>query len=194
MHAAIGELTGLVGNHLILLAMNEVNTNLIGSVHICLDCLGVLDKVKKLPPSQIPTGSTHLDVLKNILVNCSNLSFNQYYSHVEAHQDDCGEYLSLSRPSQLICSMNYLAKKALWDLQVTGPPSQQAFPLKPICIFAGSTKITTDMGDYVCFWTHCLVAQERFQKPKNYDQSRRYIKSCEMCQDFFNYGLSNRLW
>jgi hypothetical protein len=62
--------------------------------------------------------------------------------------------------------MDYLAKKALWDLQVTQPSSQQAFPLEPICIFAGSTKITTDMGDYVHFWTHRQLAWERFQNLK----------------------------
>jgi hypothetical protein len=77
--------------HLILLAINEVNTNLSGSIHIFLDCFGALDKVKYLPPLQIPTGSAHLDVLKNILVNCSSLLFNWYYSHIEAHQDDCGD-------------------------------------------------------------------------------------------------------
>jgi hypothetical protein len=122
--------------------------------------------VKILPPLQIPTGSAHLDVLKNILMNCSNLSFNRYYSHVEARQDDCGDYISLSWPLQLNCLMDYLAKKALWDLQVSQPPSQQAFPFKPICIFAGSTKITADMGDYFCFWTHHQLAWERFQNLK----------------------------
>jgi hypothetical protein len=45
--------------------------------------------------------------------------------------------------------MDYLAKKALLDLQATQPPPQQAFPLEPICIFAGNTQITADMGDYV---------------------------------------------
>jgi hypothetical protein len=74
-----GGLVGFMAIHLILLAINEVNTGLTGSVHIYLDCLGGLDKVKILPPSQIPTGSARLDVLKNILVNCSNLLFNWYY-------------------------------------------------------------------------------------------------------------------
>jgi hypothetical protein len=93
--------------HLILLAINEINTALTGSVHILLDCLGVLDKVKILPPLQIPTGSAHWDVLKYILVNCSNLLFNWYYSHIEAHQDDCGNHLSLSRPLLLDCLMDF---------------------------------------------------------------------------------------
>jgi hypothetical protein len=76
--------------HLILLAINEVNSELTGSVTIYSDYLGVgaLDKGKNLPPLRIPTRSTYSDVLKNILVNCSNLSFDQYYSHVVEHQDD----------------------------------------------------------------------------------------------------------
>ncbi len=45
-----GELVGLMAIYLILLAINEVNTNLTDSVHIFLDCLGALDKVKNLPP------------------------------------------------------------------------------------------------------------------------------------------------
>ncbi len=45
-----GELGGLMAIHLILLAINEVNANLTGSVHIYSDCLRALDKVKILPP------------------------------------------------------------------------------------------------------------------------------------------------
>ncbi len=157
-----GELVGLMAIHLILLSINKVNKNLSGFVIIYSDCLGALDKVKNLPPSHIPTRSVHSDVLKNILVNCSDISFNRYYSHVSAHQDDQQDYRFLSRPSQLNCSVDYLAKKALWDLQATQPPPQQAFPLKPICIFAGNTKITADMGNYVRFWTQRQLVRNSF--------------------------------
>jgi hypothetical protein len=91
------ELVGLMAIHLILLAVNGVNDHLSGAVHIYSDCLGALDKVKNLSPSCIPTRSSHLDILKNILVNCSNLSFDRFYSHVAAYQDDQEEYRSLSR-------------------------------------------------------------------------------------------------
>jgi hypothetical protein len=144
-----GELVSLMATHLILLAVNEVNDHLSCAVHIYSDCLGTLDKVKNLPPLRGPTRSSHLDVLKNILVNCSNLSFDRFYSHIRVHQEDQEEYRSLSCPSQLNCSMDFLAKKALWDLQAMRLPSQQAFPLEPICVFTGLTKITADMGDYV---------------------------------------------
>ena len=101
-----GELVGLMAIHLILLAANEANAGLSGSVEIFSGCLGALDKVKNLPPARIPTGSAHSDVLKNILVNCSNLPFDRYYSHVSAHQDDHQSYISLPREVQLNCSMD----------------------------------------------------------------------------------------
>ena len=157
-----GELLGLMAIHLILVAINEVNPGLDGSVHIYSDCLGALDKVKNLPPSRIPSGLAHSDVLKNILVNCSNLSFDRYYSHVKAHQDDKVAYQDLTRPAQLNVSMDSYAKQALWDLQATRPPTQQAFPLEPVCVFAGTTKITADAGQAPRFWAHRYLARERF--------------------------------
>jgi hypothetical protein len=143
--------------HLILLAANEANAGLLlsGSAEIFSDCLGALEKVKNLPPARIPTtGSAHSDVLKNILVNCSDLPFDRYYSHVSAHQDDHQSYTLLPREVQLNCSMDSLAKRALWDLRPTQLPVQQPFPLEPISIFAGSTKITADMSDYLRIWAH----------------------------------------
>jgi hypothetical protein len=74
-----GELVGLMAIHLIMLAINEINPNLAGLVHIFLDFLGALHKVKDLPPSRVPSNCAHSDVLKNILVNCSNLTFERYY-------------------------------------------------------------------------------------------------------------------
>ncbi len=142
--------------------MNEVNKDLTGHVHIYSACLGMPNMVKNLPPSRIPTRSPHSDVLKNILVNCGNLSFDRYYSHVLAHQDDHNNFTSLSRPAQLNCAMDNLAKRALWDLQATNLPAQQAFPLEPISVFAGQTKITADMDGYVCYWVHGHLAKANF--------------------------------
>ena len=62
--------------------------------------------------------------------------------------------------------MDNLAKRVLWELRATQLPVQQAFPLKPICIFAGTTKITADMGDYVSFWVHQQMARENFHSLK----------------------------
>jgi hypothetical protein len=64
-----GELVGLMAIHLILLAINKINPDLAGMVHIFLDCLAALNKVKDLPPSRVPLSYVHSDVLKNILEN-----------------------------------------------------------------------------------------------------------------------------
>jgi hypothetical protein len=83
-----GELLGLMALHLLLLSFNKTRPNLRGSVHIYSDCLGALNKVEHLPPGCIPSRCRHSDILKNILVNCSNLTFQRFFSHVKAHQDD----------------------------------------------------------------------------------------------------------
>ena len=70
-----GELLGLMAIHLILLSVNKVLPNLQGSTYIYSDCLGALNRVEHLPPHQIPSKCQHSDILKNIMVNCANLSF-----------------------------------------------------------------------------------------------------------------------
>jgi hypothetical protein len=104
--------------HLILLAINKCNPGLSGSAQIFSDCLGALNKVENLPLYRIPTRCSHSDILKNIMVHCSNLSFHHLYSHMKAHQDDNIQYGDLTRPAQLNCQMDYHGKKAIWD---TGP-------------------------------------------------------------------------
>jgi hypothetical protein len=132
-----GELMGLMAIHLIFLAVNEVTPGLKGEVHIFSDCLGALEKVKNLPPTRIPMNLAHSDILKNILVNCSRLSFDRIYSHVCAHQDNREDYGELSQPSQLNLIMDYNAKQAILGLGPSDTPCQQAFPLEPVCVYAG---------------------------------------------------------
>jgi len=96
-----GELLGLMAIHLILLGINDFHKGITGSVQIFSDCLGALEKVENLPPYRIPSRCSHGDILKNILVNCSNLTFARTFSHVKGHQDDHASYLDLDRPAQL---------------------------------------------------------------------------------------------
>jgi hypothetical protein len=49
-----GELLGLMANHLILLSINKLNCQLLGSVEIMSDCLGALKRVTFLPSHRIP--------------------------------------------------------------------------------------------------------------------------------------------
>jgi hypothetical protein len=84
-----GELFALMAIHLILLAVNKCNPDLPGSVQIFSGCLGALNKnIENLPPYCTPTKCSHSDILENIMVNCSDLSFCWLYSQVKAHQDN----------------------------------------------------------------------------------------------------------
>ncbi len=80
-----GELLGCMAIHLILCVINVALPNLRGLVLILSNCLGALNKVRDLPPYRIPTQCSHLDILKNIMANCSELTFTRHYYHVKAH-------------------------------------------------------------------------------------------------------------
>jgi hypothetical protein len=130
-----GELLGLIAIHLILCGVNVVSLNLRGSALILSDCLGALKKVEDFPPYSIPTQCSHPDILKNIMVNCSDLSFSRHYSHVKAHQDNHRAYSDLPREAQLNFQMDYLAKKAIYKAQEPQGTPTRRFPLEPICVF-----------------------------------------------------------
>jgi hypothetical protein len=119
-----GELIGLLAIHLILLSVSRVAPELTGSVHIYLDCLGALNKVKNLPPHHIPSKCRHLDVLENIMVHCSDLPFTRLFSHVLAHQDNKTKFEDLTRPTQLNCAVYFRAKRALLKLDALDLPRQ----------------------------------------------------------------------
>jgi hypothetical protein len=124
-----GELMGLMALHLLLLSFNKVKPSLQGSVHIYSDCLGALNKVEHLPPQRIPSKCRHSDVLKNIMVNCTSLSFKRFFSHVQAHQDDKYDFSNLERPSQLICICDGEVKLSIIQTDLLNLPHQRAFPL-----------------------------------------------------------------
>jgi hypothetical protein len=142
-----GELLGLMAIHLILRGVNVVSTNLRGLVLILSNCLGALNKVKDLPPYRIPTQCSHSDIIKIIMANCSNLSFSRLYSHVKAHQDNGKVYGDITRDAQLNCQMDYLAKRAIYEAQAPQEAPARQFPLKPICLFLGRSKLTSDKGE-----------------------------------------------
>ncbi len=149
-----GELIGLLAIHLLLLSISKVSPDLPGSVHIYLDCLGALNKVKNLPPNRIPSKCRHSDVLKNILVNCSGLSFTRLFLHVSAHQDNRSRFEDLSQPAQLNCVVDFGAKWALLELDALDLPWQEPFPLEAISVFAGREKMTSDTGPFLRYYAH----------------------------------------
>ena len=135
---------GLMAIHLILLAANRVQPGLTGNVTIVSDCLGALDKVSSLPKTRIPSRCSHSDVLKTIMVNCSNLTFSRRYAHVSAHQDEATEFRDLDRPAQLNCMMDLHAKREIWRLDPDSLPAQETFPLEPVAVFIGGEKQNSD--------------------------------------------------
>jgi hypothetical protein len=160
------ELLRLMAIHLILKAVNEISPNLTGSVQILSDCLGGLNKVKDLPPYRIPTQCSHSDILKNIMANCSDLSFSRIFSHVKAHQDDKLAYASLPREAQLNCQMDHLAKTAIFEAAANQRDQTKRFPLEPLCVLLGNNKVTSDKGERVRFWAHRQLARGRFHDAK----------------------------
>ena len=146
-----GELMGLMAIHLILLAANEVWPDLRGSATVYSDCLGALGRIANLPPHRIPSQCRHSDILKNVLVNCSSLTFGLKYKHVKAHQDDHKEYDVLGRPAQLNCLCDGMAKSVVWGLVGKECPIQKMSPLEPIAISIGKEKLTMDMAGELRF-------------------------------------------
>jgi hypothetical protein len=135
--------------HLILRGGNVLSTNLRGLVLILSNYLGALNKIKDIPLYRIPTQCSHSDILKNIMANCSNSSFSRLYSHVKAHQDDGKAYGDLTRDAQLNCQMDYLAKRAIYEAQAPQEAPARRFPLEPICVFLGRSKLPPIKGrDY----------------------------------------------
>ncbi len=134
--------------------MNKVNPTLQGKVMIYLDCLGALGRVRNLLPHRIPTRCCHSDILKTILTNCSDLTFDREFKHVKAHQDDKEAFHTLLRESQLNCACNYGAKKKVHDQTPGQLPKQLPFLLEPICMFVGKEKMTLDTAKIVRYEAH----------------------------------------
>ena len=121
--------------HLLLLAALDW---LIG---VYSHCVGALDKVSNLPHKRIPTRCHHLDIFKNVMINCSELMFQVRYHHLRAHQDNNKHYHLLSRPLQLNCIVDLCAKRVIWGLDGNALPPQEIFPLEPIAVFVGQERL-----------------------------------------------------
>ena len=161
-----GELMGLLAVHLLLLSINKTRPDLKGSVHIYSDCLGALQKVEQLPPGRLPSKCRHSDILKNILVNCKELSFSVQYSHVYAHQADHKDFEDLDRIAQLNEGCDVAAKQKIVEGCVERGLSQRQFPLEPISLFVLGQKITTESGPTIRFAIHLQEARYVFDKQK----------------------------
>jgi hypothetical protein len=128
------------------------------------DCLGALGWVVHLPPYRILSRCRHSDILKNILVNCRNLTFSVHYSHVKVHQDDKTSFERLSRSLQLNCMCNNLAKLCLGDGKTALRGSRLLFPLEPIGISVGGEKLSSETGQLLRFHAHRQLARMFFHQ------------------------------
>ena len=115
-----------------------------------------------LPPHRISTQCRHSDILKNILVNCTSLSFTFKYVHVKAHQDDEEEYENMARPAQLNAQCDGMAKREIWGCSGKKTPKQRYFPLEGIPVWVGKDKMTSDMSNALQFWVHRQLTEQSF--------------------------------
>ena len=139
---------------LILLSVNKINSTLQGWVQIFSHCLGALDRVQCFPPHRIPSRYKHLDILKTILVSCSDLTFCRIFAHVKAHQDNHDDFYALERQSQMNCACDASAKNEIWEVDPEELSAQEAFLLEPVCVFVGKEEMTSDTGPSIRFWCH----------------------------------------
>ena len=155
---------GLMAIHLILLAANKVWPSLRGRAVIYSDCLGDLGRVENIPLNRIPTKCRHSDILKNILVNCTSLSFTLSYSHVKAHQDDHKEFSTIPRPAQLNVHCDGMAKNFIWGFSGEQLSKQRCFLLGLILVWVGEYKMTSYMSKLLKFWVHKQLAEQRLNQ------------------------------
>jgi hypothetical protein len=155
-----GELLGLMAVHLVLAGIASLHPNLSGKVVIYSDCDGALGKIANLPPLRLPGRCKHSDILKNILIHCSNLPFELEMVHIAAHQDEQEDFHKLSRPAQLNCAVDAGAKKKLLEANAMAFPGPRQFPLEPIACFVGKNKMTSDTSEAIRFWAHRRLARE----------------------------------
>ncbi len=140
-----GELLGLMAIYLILLSVNKLHRDLLGSVEMVLDCLGVLKWVTNLPLYPIPSRC------QTILIHCRDLSFTTHYLHMKAHQDDNTTFAQLSRKVQLNCICDHAAKQRIAIDGAEGPVLSRMFPLKLIGLFVDSKKMTLEKENQIQF-------------------------------------------
>ena len=144
---------------LLLLAVNKVRPDLEGSVHIYSDCLGALRSVVSLPSDRIPSNTPHSDILKMIMIHCSDYTFLRRFSHVSAHQLDHLSWHQLTRAEQLNEFCDGQAKQEIWSHDASDAPVETSFPLEPLTIHVDGEKMTSGSGDLLQY--HAARAQAK---------------------------------
>eukprot|EP00804_Cyclotella_cryptica_P017311 CCRYP_020335-RA/>CCRYP_020335-RA protein AED:0.23 eAED:0.30 QI:0/0/0/1/0/0/3/0/559 len=163
-----GELLCLMALHLLILSFNRTWPNLKGKVEVVSDCMVALHKVETLPPGKIPSSCCHSDILKNIMLHCSNLTFHRKFSHVKAHQGDHKVFDKLLRKAQLNSGCDYGATSKLMRMALEDLPNQQAFPLEAVLILIEGQKLSTESSSTIRFYAQLHRRQGQFLQKGKY--------------------------
>ena len=126
--------------------------------------MGELVTVATITTNRIPCRCNNSYILKNIMVNCRNLTFAFSYSHVKANQYDDMAYQHLSLPSKINCIIDDHEKKVIWGLEGLQLTIQEIFLIEPVAIFVGNENMTSNTGDCLRFWFHQQLAKGLFSK------------------------------
>lgn len=146
-----GELLGLVALHTFTLTIAKLYKldKVVGKV--CCDNIAAL-KQSSWQCKRIKTGQKQVDLLRSIRTLKTEQLLGFEYEHVDGHQDQIKLWRHLTLEEQINVKCDELAKAAvhgsmLEEAQVDR--GKQLFPLEKIAVFAGDTKLTTDVSKEV---------------------------------------------
>ncbi len=118
------------------------------------------------PTIWIPSRCRHSDILKNILVHCSDLTFTTYYLHIKTHRDNNVSFDKLSRTAQLNCICDHTAKQRIATDGMEGAIPGRMFPLEPIGLFVQGKKMTSKTEGQICSWVQHQLARTFYNNRK----------------------------
>ncbi len=91
---------------------------------------------------------------------------------MKAHHDDKVKWEELSHDAQLNAACNAGAKAMIQRQDITDLPQQEAFLLKPICMFVEGKKMTSDTGPHIRYAAGQQVVRLFFHEHWHFCQSR----------------------
>ena len=77
--------------------------------------------------------------------NCYDLSFDRYFSLVEAHQDECKRWEVMDWRAQLNSGCDTAAKQQNFVTVLEPPQPLLPFPLEPATLYIQEDKLTKDL-------------------------------------------------
>ncbi len=83
---------------------------------------------------------------------------------MEAYQDDKVKWEELSHDAQLNAACDASAKVMIRKQDITDLPQQEAFPLKPMCMFVEGKKMMSDTGPHIRYMAGKQIVRLFFHK------------------------------